>query len=489
MAGTQSPFPNPPRLNSALKRHLPFLILLAVLAWIYASSLSMHGMFMWDEGEYACLARSLARGEPYTDALRPPLLPASGCLVLLLNPRAGDSALKIPLVVFALLCLTAVYSFMAAHYDRPTGLAAAGLLGVATTFWEHITFFLTEIPLILFFSCALFGLYRGLSGTAPRALYLSWACVGLGLLTRYTALLLGPLFVIFSLLALTSCPGRAALRSRHYWLSPLAGLLVLAPWLIRAQLVHGDALVGFKIASGQMQSYMPGVSFPWYAYVLAMPQVVGWPGLVLALLGAGWAIWKRDRLALHLLLVGVLILAWFSCYRYKELRLITSMLPFVACLAGLGLTRALPGRLFARLEVVACVLLAVIVLAWVQVRPRLEASKGLGYPSFLEAAGWLRRNTPPGAVIMGAPTPQLSWYLDRPVVSLPGQQDELREALAKVDRVVVVNWERGQPAYAARMFEQTPLTREESQSIWVFRDSTFVNVVMDPDVLLRRLPR
>lgn len=476
------------RLRSFLQPHLPFLVLLAVLGGLYASSLALHGMFMWDEGEYACLARALARGEPYTDALRPPLLPASGSLVLRLDPRAGDAALKIPLVLFALLCLTAVYAFMSESYDRLTGLMAAGLLGVAPTFWEHITYFLTEIPLILFFTCALFWLYRGLSGSAPRALYLAWACLGMGLLTRYTALLLGPLFGVFALLALLRRQGRAALRSRHFWLSPLAGLLVVAPWLIRAQLVHGDALVGLKIASGQMQSYMPGLSFPWYAYLLAMPQLVGWPGVVLALLGAGWAVFKRDRLALHLLLVGVLILAWFSCYRYKELRLVTSVLPFVACLGALGLTRALPGRLFARLESVACVLIALIVLVWVQLRPALEASKGLGYPSFLEATDWLRQNTPTGAVIMGAPTPQLSWYLDRPVVSVPGQEAELREALGKVDRVVLVNWERGQPAYATSLFDRAPLTAAEMQSVQVFHDSTFINVVLEPEVLLRRLP-
>ncbi len=57
--------------------HLWLWAALVVVGTLYAGTLGLHGIFMWDEAEYACLARSLARGEPYSDALRPPILPST----------------------------------------------------------------------------------------------------------------------------------------------------------------------------------------------------------------------------------------------------------------------------------------------------------------------------------------------------------------------------------------------------------------------------
>ncbi|MEW6278965.1 MAG: glycosyltransferase family 39 protein [Candidatus Eremiobacterota bacterium] len=471
-----------------LSRDLPFWVALVALGILYAGTLDAHGMFMWDEAEYACLARAIVRGEPYTDALRPPMLPLSGSVALLLSARDADADLKMAVLLFALMGLWVVYAFMVRQVDRPTGLAAMGLLGLAPAYWDHATWFLAEIPLIVFFTGALFLFYRGLYGGPPACLYGCWVCVALALLTRYTALLFGPLCLLFTAFAALG-GGRAALRSRHFWLSPLAGVAVMAPWLIRAQLVHGDALVGFKIASGQLQRYLPGVSMPWDFYLLGLPELIGWPGLVLFAIGAVWAAVARDRFALHLLVVVAFFFVWFGAYRYKELRLITAVLPFMACVAAVGMTRAVGGRWpeMASLASIACVLL-LPVATWdlIRVRPAIVGRVALGYPSFLDAARYVREVTPADAVVMGAPTPQLSWYLDRRVVPLPGQEADLRAALEGVDRVVVVNWERGQPAYVGDVLRRSRLT-PGTAGVTVFSDASFANVVIPADALSERL--
>ncbi len=471
--------------------HLWFWAALAAVGILYASTLGLHGMFMWDEAEYACLARAIARGEPYSDALRPPVLPLSGSVALLLSGRASDSVLKVPVLVFALLGLGVVYLAMASRFDRATGLAALGLLAMAPAYWEHTTFFLTEIPLIVFFTAAIFLFHQGLYAGPASCLYASWVCVALGLLTRYTALLLGPIFLLFAALALVR-GDRSALASKHFWLSPLAGLAVMAPWLARNQLVHQDALIGFKIASGQLQSYMPGVSLPWNFYLSGLPHLLGWPSILLLGLGIGWAIRSRDRLALHLLLVVGFLFLWFSLYRYKELRLITAALPFLACLAALGVTRALAGwvKVLARIEAIACLLVGLAVLTVPKVRPALQGQTGLGYPSFLEAMKELHQTARPEAVVMGSPTPHLSWYLDRKVVSVPGSEAELKQALKAVDWVVLVNWERGQPAYVAELFDRPPrltLADLQQKGFRLFQDGQFMTLVMPSRALSERL--
>ena len=43
---------------------------------------------------------------------------------------------------------------------------------------------------------------------------------------------------------------------------------------------------------------------------------------------------------MHNALVAALIVAWFSCYRYKEDRMVSSALPFVAMIAAVFLVKA-----------------------------------------------------------------------------------------------------------------------------------------------------
>lgn len=79
--------------------------------------------------------------------------------------------------------------FAPAHppFHAASGLAALGLLALAPAYWEHTTFFLTEIPLIVFFTAAIFLFYQGPDDGPPSCLYASWVCEALGLLTRYSS--------------------------------------------------------------------------------------------------------------------------------------------------------------------------------------------------------------------------------------------------------------------------------------------------------------
>jgi len=486
---------DPPAAPAAVrgwKRHLPVLLLCLFFVGLYATTLRSLGMLGWDESEYASLGRSVLRGEGFSisgrpNSLRPPLLPLAVTASLLVTGSASDVAAKLPNLFFSALALLVVYAAMARERDRLTAWIATAFLGLMPTFWLFTPRLLTEIPFMAFFTAAIacfyFGLYRD-----GRFFYVSWISVALALLSRYTAVLFGPIALAFTLMALAAADARQRIRGRHFWLSPFAGLALLLPWLLRQQLVFGSALVGFQHASGQLQAYLPGVSMPWYFYPAHVPGMVS-PLLCAPLLvGIVWAVRTRDRFALHCLFVVGFVLLWFSAYRFKEIRMATSTLPFLAMVAALGVTQVvLPRRLTAPvLGGVAVFLIGVFAFSFVRTHRFFSRAVTLGYPSFTEAMRAVRERTAPNTVLMGASVPQIFWYADRHVVDFPDEKD-LPGALRRCDWVVVVNFERGQKPYARQLLAKVTQEDGAQGNALVSRDVRFTTVLIRASLLRERL--
>ncbi len=465
------------------RRHWRLALLLAVAGLAYGRGLGAYGMLMWDEAEYASLARALARGEGYTvggrpEALRPPLLPLAGAAAIALAGRADDRVVKAATVALALAALLVVYAAGTRAYDRTTGLVAALLLAAVPWFWTATAQFLSELPLLACFSAAAFAWSFALL-RAPGWFHLAWLCAGLALLTRYTALLLGPLFALLTLAALVTHPAavRRCLRSPHAWLAPLVAVAVVAPWFAHQALTFGDPLVGLRRASGQLQVYLPGVSMPWHAYLSGLPAMLTAPTLAALVLGVAWAVWRRDAFALHCVVVVAFVLLWFSAYRYKEPRLVSAMLPAAALLAAVGVTRGLTGDRPQRLGLaVAGALLGVVALGALSARDRLSRFVTNGYPSFLQAAEFLRAHSEPSALVVAPNPPQVWWYAERRVEEFPAEA-ALPALLARADWVVIADFERGQPPYAAALAARIPASAFVAGDAARFDDGRFSTVV------------
>lgn len=477
------------RARTVAIREWPIVALLALFGIIYGAEVNSYGMFMWDEAEYACIARSALQGHGFAISgtptpLRPPILPLAGAASMLLTGNQfDDSTLRATNCGFALLAMLFVYGFATATFNRTSGFVAAVLLGISPFFWTFVPYFMCEIPFLAFFAAAVwffhFGAYRH-----ERFFLWSWICWALAFLTRYTASLFLPVIVLFVPVALWlgGPETRRRFMSRTFLLSPLAGLLVLGPWLIRQYSTFGNPLAGLKQASRQLQVYLPGASMPWHYYLDRMPAMLSPAITVLFVAGVIWALARSDRFALHSVLTVAVILVWFSCYRYKEDRLVSSVLPFMAVIAAIALTKATANlRPLLRGAALGVALTALFILNQRATRPVFEHWFTLGYPSFLDAMEFLHRHASPGAVVLGANFPQIHWYSGLRTVDFP-EEGKLPEALRHSEWVVITNFERGQKPYVLGLAGRVA---GFSESAAEFRDRNYITVVIRSDLLLQ----
>jgi 4-amino-4-deoxy-L-arabinose transferase-like glycosyltransferase len=408
--------------------------------------------------------------------------------MLLLN-SSEDVIVRLPNLVYSLLALFIVYWCVKTQFDRTTGLVAATILGLFPSFWRSTPFLLTEIPFMAFFTgavlCFSFGLYR-----APHFFYWSWLCFGLALSTRYNAVLFALIILTFLVFALAARDSEVwnKLWSKAFFVGPLLGLALVIPWLLRQQLTSGGALSGFAGAIAQVQNFQT-MSTAWYHYPIHIPDMISWIPTVLLAVGIFWAVRKRERFALHCLLASLTIIVWFSQYGYKGTRLITSVLPFLAILAALGLTKQLvPERVSKRQVqgVLACCLGAIFALNFFAVRQVLATSVTTGYPSFLRALQFLRKNTLQDAVLVGASYPQIHWYTDRQVKTFP-KEEQLPEVLEQSEWIIIANFERSQPSYVRRLARLFTRRDVREGNAVVFRDPSFTTALLRSRVLKQRL--
>ena len=436
-----------------MKRYAPLAFMVLGFAFLFLSSLGSHGGLMWDEAEYANLGRDIRLGREYGSHFRPPVLPLAVAAAMAVSGGEADRVMKVPVAVAGLMGLALLYGFLSREFDRATAIVGAGCLGAMPGYWIHTSFLLSEVPFLVFFAGAYLCFVKGLDGTS-RWFFPAWAFTGLAFLTRYTCVLLGPLFVLS--LILEAVLDRKAvlgkLKDKRFWVAPFLGLAIQLPWLIHQYSRHGDPLVGFRYAAGQLQNYAPDVSMPGYFYLASMPSMLTLPILGLVLLGIGWVLRTRNRVGLHLIMVAAFLLCWFSAYRYKELRLITAILPFLAALAGLGYGRVV-SRLWAELSKPWAALLVVGLAAFYSnslLTPYFQHNRVVGYPSLKQAALGILPHCSEDSVIMVAPSPQFAWYSGKRTVGFPGPE-QFYEKLAEVDFVVVVTYERGQPKYVGEL--------------------------------------
>ena len=438
------------------------MLLLMGFASAYVLALDASQMMIWDEAEYASLGRSLANDGAFTitgDAnyYRLPVVPMSSAVAQSAFGDRSNFVARLPTPIFAIACLAWIYFVVARVYDGWSALLAVCLLGSFPAFAESTGRLMTEIPFMFFNTMAISVFVLGFYDDR-RWFLVCWAAVGMAFLTRYNAVLLGPMFVLLSFVVALADRERlmVALRSRVFWLSPLIAIAFVFPWLVRQFVQFGDALVGFRYAANQIPNY-GDTTMPWTFYWQSLPDMLSWPWLVVVTAGLIASLKRADRFAICMLCCGLVAIGWVQQYGWKEPRLIMATLPVMAMIGAPLLGRLILPLLKRSVEtsvalgvVGACVAI-VIQFNGFQAYQFLTKTESVGYPSFTRATAWLEQNTPADAVVMGTNSAQLHWHTGRPTRGLPGDEDKLGAALEQADWVVVVDYSPGQPLSALRL--------------------------------------
>ena len=330
------------------------VMLVLLLATIFGSALGMHGFWEKDEARYAQAAREMRRAENMlVPTLRgevrlnkPPLfywLIAAGQETL----GENELAARFPSAICAVLTSLLIFSLARRLAGEGAGWAAAliyATCGYGTGFARLAH---PEVLLSLGVTGALvtfYGAYRdGLEGRKP--LVAMWLFVGLAVFGKGPHGALLPILVILVFLA--------ARRDLGAWkrLMPGRGILIAAApvliWVAAVVAKEGawvldlwwDETIGR--ASGA-QDYHPQGPF------FFVPKLLGGfaPWVLFAPLA--WAGWRRDdrppQGATFLLVWAAAVFLFFSALANKASAYMLSVMPPLAVLTGIGLSRIRPGK-------------------------------------------------------------------------------------------------------------------------------------------------
>lgn len=472
--------------------------LFIIFGLLYFWTLNSNGMLIWDEAEYACIARSLLNGEGFQIGEKPnsyrlPVVPLCSMLSQALFGSTSDFAAKIPTPLFAVMGMLIVYLLVKTVSTEFSAICSALFLGMFPDYWTSTSFLLTEIPFMAFNFAAVAFLYLG-SFRDARWYYACWLFWGLSASTRFNAVLFGPTAVILiAVYFVFSKPARRLILSKHFFLSPLVAVALVGPWLIRQQLVYGDALVAYRYAAIQVPNYNIAV-MPWYFYTTGLPSMISWLLTPILIAGIGYAVYRKDGFQLTLLFSSAFAFGWMHQYEYKELRLISAILPTLAVVAGIAIEKVflpLLSKLEDRQSAMDWILIGlgiIFCLNFYQSYSTMSNRVALGYPSLTNAMSWIQDNSDVDDVLLGTPVAQMSWYANRPVKVLPDSREDLEAELTNADWVVIANFERGQPElYEDLLREITSL--EESEAVHSFRAGPYLTVVIEADYLAHHLDR
>lgn len=285
---------------SSLRRYLPVVTLVIAIAALYLYKLDGAGVFGPDEPRYAAIGEAMAHsGDFITPRLwgmpwfeKPPLLywMAAAATAIGLNP---DLAARLPVALASLAFLAISFWLLQAEFGMRVAAIANALLATSAGWIVYSSLCLTDLPLAVFFSLAVF-LALPLLRDAPELAHIRAHFLAIGVCIALTILAKGLVPVALAV------PFLWFLRTfwRHWWIAFAACLAVALPWYLAVYLRNGYPFLHEffwkhhveRLYSASLQHVQP-----WYYYFpVLLLGLFPWTPL-LALLVSGEAVWDGRR--------------------------------------------------------------------------------------------------------------------------------------------------------------------------------------------------
>jgi 4-amino-4-deoxy-L-arabinose transferase-like glycosyltransferase len=369
---------------SFLRRYLPLVTLAIAIAALYLYDLDGVGVLGPDEPRYIAIGRAMAHsGDLVTPVLwgspwfeKPPLLywmtaagTASG-----LGPELSG---RLPVALLSLAFLAASFFLLRAEFGLTAAGVSVALLASCAAWITYSSFALTDLPLAVFFSLALF-LVLPLQRPEPLLTRRNWRLTGAAFCLAFATLAKG---LVPPLLALP-----LLWFLRRFWRDLLlpAGvfLLVALPWYIAVYLKNGSAFVDeFFLKHHLERLYSPSLQHaqPWYYYVpVILAAVFPWTPLLSSFRNFGIGTDRRLQLLLSTVCFGFV---FFSISLNKLAGYLLPLLPSLFVLIGVQVEQIQPSRL-SRWWYIACATLASVIPFLSTVLPQVLSAGRLTWVSF-----------------------------------------------------------------------------------------------------------
>jgi 4-amino-4-deoxy-L-arabinose transferase-like glycosyltransferase len=268
--------------------------------------------YWWDETVYLQNADTLLGAQNYNEFdVRPPVISiviAAG-FFFWHHPFAAD-------ILLALLsALAAPFICLAARelYGDKTAVLAGLIAAFSPFLVQNGHYIMSDAPAVTLSAVAFYFLLRSEKWKGPKGYAVSGAIAALSALTKFTYLMVGPLFILYLL-------GTGKDKTRTVAAFILGFCVILLPFLLWAQITQGSFLSPFTKAT---QSVAQG-NEPWTFYFLQFICIYSLAvsaGCALRLFEMAWK--KPDRNELFLILWAFLFMAYLGAATpYKEVRYI-----------------------------------------------------------------------------------------------------------------------------------------------------------------------
>ncbi len=292
-------------------------------------------------------------GSPWFE--KPPLLywmTAAGTALRLNVDLAG----RLPVALLSLAFLVASFVLLREEFGFQTSAISTALLGTCAAWIAFSDFCLTDLPMAVFFSLAVY-LSLPLLRDAPRTGHVGWRFLCIGACLGIAALAKGLVPIALAL------PFAWFLRRyrRMWWLGIVGCLLVAAPWYTAVYLRNGYPFVQeFFLKHHFERLYSASLEHvqPWYYYFpILLGGLFPWTPLfgLLALREPAWD--QRRRFLAALVVFGFV---FFSATRNKLPGYLLPLIPSLFVLLGAQFETRLVTQI-SRLWLLGCALLIAVI--------------------------------------------------------------------------------------------------------------------------------
>ena len=149
-------------------------------------------------------------------------------------------------IVLAGVLVGIVYYWMATSYGNFAALVATIALAAEPLFWAESHYNIKDIPLLVFFSCAIWYWHQGITCRSTNKLLISAVLAGCALATKFNAaflpFILGPWTLIHVFYAV---PGHRSWYLRHWWIVPLYPAIMLSVLYVSWPQLWYDPITNF----------------------------------------------------------------------------------------------------------------------------------------------------------------------------------------------------------------------------------------------------